>query len=310
MTALSGAHVSYIADVSLEAAQRAGASYGVDSFGLPADLSALPSTDVVLLAIPVGARIPFYELFAARGTAVFAEKPLAIAGADAERICGLYADHRLACGFQRRAFATVDIARSAVAENWFGPIRSISIEEGARTAKTGTDARFYDDWSAAGGGILMDLGCHSLDMALFVSGATEAVPLHQRFVFDESIDRELRAGLRFRGPRGEFDVDLHVTWLAPTTNTLRIQFDACSLTLSCYPELCVNICDCDGHPVEINLTSRRRRAVTVYQAFYLEWEAFLDGARAQRASAFSGRSCLPTIRAVEALYAAGRRRRD
>jgi len=59
------------------------------------------------------------------------------------------------------------VVRTAVRENWFGPVRGISIEEGSRTTKTGTDGRFYDDFTAGRGGILMDLGCHSLDVALF-----------------------------------------------------------------------------------------------------------------------------------------------
>ena len=30
----------------------------------------------------------------------------------------------------------------------------------------------------------MDLGCHSLDMAMYIAGAIEAIPAEQRFVFD------------------------------------------------------------------------------------------------------------------------------
>jgi len=76
MTAMNGVRIAYIADVNLNAARQAGASYGIDSLGLDGDPSSLPSTDVALLAIPVGARAPFYELFAGRGTAVFAESLL------------------------------------------------------------------------------------------------------------------------------------------------------------------------------------------------------------------------------------------
>ena len=43
-------------------------------------------------------------------------------------------------------------------------------------------------------------------------------------------------------------------------------------------------------------------ATTVYQAFYLEWMAFLDGVRTGQASEFSARSALATVGAVEALY--------
>jgi predicted dehydrogenase len=243
-------------------------------------------------------------MFAERGTCVLAEKPLAACGADAERICGLYPEYSLVCGFQRRSYASVALARLVVAENWFDRLRSISISEGALTTKTGADSRFYDDTSG-GGGVLMDLGCHSLDMAMYISNATEAIPREQRFVYDGGVDREVEAHLTLRTAHGSCELDYLVTWLRPAENTIALHFDNCTATLSCHPAQDLEIHGKNGHAAS-SLTMKHAGAATVYQAFYLEWTAFLEGVRGRRASMFNARSCLPTIRAVEALYRAGK----
>lgn len=308
LTACEGIRIVYVADKNPAAARSVAGSYEVVPITVAdnaADsLDKLPQTDVVLLAVPVTARLPYYEMFAERGTCVLAEKPLAACGADAERICGLYPEYSLVCGFQRRSYASVALARLVVAENWFDRLRSISISEGALTTKTGADSRFYDDTSG-GGGVLMDLGCHSLDMAMYISNATEAIPREQRFVYDGGVDREVEAHLTLRTAHGSCELDYLVTWLRPAENTIALHFDNCTATLSCHPAQDLEIHGKNGHAAS-SLTMKHAGAATVYQAFYLEWTAFLEGVRGRRASMFNARSCLPTIRAVEALYRAGK----
>jgi predicted dehydrogenase len=307
LSACEGIRIAYVADKNPEASQSVGGSYKLAAVTVTDNLDRLPQTDVVLLAVPVTARQPYYELFAKRGTCVLAEKPLAVGCSEAERICGLYPEYSLACGFQRRSYASVVLARLLVAENWFGPLRSISISEGALTTKTGADSRFYDDAAAGGGGVLMDLGCHSLDLAMHISNATEGIPTEQRFVYDGGVDREIEAHLTLRTAHGSCELDYLVTWLRPAKNVIALRFENCTIALSCRPAEDLEIHSTqNGRPAPL-LRMKRAGATTVYQAFYLEWMAFLDGVRSRQASTFNARSCLPTIRAVEALYMAGKR---
>jgi predicted dehydrogenase len=306
LSTCEGIRIAYVADRNSETAQSVAASYKLTPVTALDDLNHLPQTDVVLLAVPVTARMPYYELFARRGTCVLAEKPLAASSADAERVCNLYPDYSLACGFQRRTYSSVALARLLVAENWFGPVRSMSVSEGALTTKTGADSRFYDD-ATSGGGVLMDLGCHSLDTAIYITNATEAIPVEQRFIFDGGIDRELKALLTLRTPLGACDLDYLVTWLRPAENVIELRFDNCTVVVPCLPARELEIRGSRNGRVAASLAMKQSGASTVYQAFYLEWMAFLDGVRNQQASQFKARSCLPTIRAVEALYRAGKR---
>ncbi len=302
LTACDGIRIAYVADKKAQSARAVGESYKLTAITVPANIEDLPVSDVVLLAVPVSARAPYYELFARRKTAVLAEKPLAISGADAERICAMYSDYALACGFQRRSFATAVLARRAVAEKWFGTLRGVQVSEGSLTTKTGVDSHFYDQPSA-GGGVLMDLGCHSLDLAMYISGASAAIPVEHRFVFDDDIDREIEARLTLETPNGPCPLHYFVTWLRPAKNTIDLRFDNCTVSLSCRPGETLEIRSNIGGRLAALLAANGAGASTVYQAFYLEWTAFLDGVRTRQASKFSARSCLPTVRAVEALYA-------
>ncbi len=305
LSACEGIRIAYVADKNPEAAKSVAGSYRIAP--VTADsLDMLPQTDVVLLAVPVTARLPYYELFAKRGTSVLAEKPLAVGVSEAERICGLYPEYSLACGFQRRSYASVVLARLLVAENWFGPLRSISISEGALTTKTGADSRFYDDAASGGGGVLMDLGCHSLDVAIYISNATEAIPVTQRFVFDDGVDRLIDAHLTLRTATGSCQLDYSVTWLRPARNTIELRFENCTVELPCRPSQDIQIHGAQNGRDVASLGMKHAGAATIYQAFYLEWMAFLGGVRSRQASKFNARSCLPTIRAVEALYRAGK----
>jgi len=307
LSACEGIRIAYIADKNPEAAQSVAGSYKVAPVTVTGNLDMLPQTDAVLLAVPVTARLPYYELFAKRGACVLAEKPLAVGGSEAERVCGLYPEYALACGFQRRSYANVVLARLLVAENWFGPLRSISISEGALTTKTGADSRFYDDATSGGGGVLMDLGCHSLDMAIYISNAAEAIPVEQRFVFDGGVDREIDAHLTLRTVHGSCELYYLVTWLRPAKNAMELRFENCTVELSCRPSQDIEIHGAQNGRDVASLGMKHAGAATIYQAFYLEWMAFLAGVRSRQASRFNARSCLPTIRAVEALYSAGKR---
>jgi predicted dehydrogenase len=153
----------------------------------------------------------------------------------------------------------------------------------------------------------MDLGCHSLDLAMHISGASAATPVEHRFVFDDDVDREIEAHLTLETPDGPCPLHYFVTWLRPAKNTIDLRFERCTVSLSCRPAEALEIRgNIDGrHPA--SLSAKGAGAATVYQAFYLEWMAFLGGVRTRQASKFSARSCLPTVRAVEALYAEGKR---
>ena len=304
LSSCEGVRLAYIADKNSRAADFLAKTFRTSAVTVSEDADELPPADVVLLAVPAAARTRYYELFANRGAAVLAEKPLATSLRDAQRACALFPDFALACGFQRRGYATVALARTLIAENWFGPLRSISIAEGALTTKTGVDSRFYDE-GGSGGGVLMDLGCHSLDIALFISGATSVTIERQRFVMDGEVDREIEAQMILQTLQGACALDYLVSWLQPTENLIRLRFDNCVASFSVRPADRIEVRGLSDSHIA-SLSANAAGASTIYQAFYLEWKAFLRGVRNHEPSMFSAQSALPTVAAVEALYNARR----
>ena len=152
----------------------------------------------------------------------------------------------------------------------------------------------------------MDLGCHSLDLAIWISEASEVAVCDQHFVFDNGVDREVEAHLLLQTSRGSCKLDYFVTWLRPTDNVIRLQFDHCAVSLPCQPAKNLEVRGSHNDRHIALLSDNDAKATTVYQAFYLEWMAFLEGVRNRQASEFSARSALTTVRAIEALYNAGK----
>ncbi len=303
LSACEGVRLAYIADVNTNAARLAAGIFHSQAIAIPSDLDQFADCDVVLLAIPVQSRMPYYELFGRRGTPVLAEKPFAVSYDQGTRICSLFSPSALACGFQRRSYATVRLARKIVAANWFGPLRAISVAEGALTTKTGTDARFYD--SGDSGGVLMDLGCHALDLALQISGAKSTTLIDEHFIFDGDVDREVSAHMLLHTDSAACEMHYTVTWLRAMENNIQLHFDHCTASLSCRPSEHIVIRDSSGAQSS-ELLLAKDGARTVYQAFYLEWMSFLNGVRKREPSEFSAASALNTVAAVETLYQAAR----
>jgi len=185
--------IGWIYDHRRERAQALAHAYGIPAVhSVAAD--GLPACDVALLAIPVDVRGEYLRHFSRNGTAVLCEKPFAISLAEHDKIVDDFPAHALACGFMRRFYRSTRLLRYLVTTEMLGPLRGIEVSEGDRSKGSGVDSSFLDDPRfAASRGVLMDLGSHSLDLALYISGAKS---------FDiESCSKELDGNIGWRGPR-------------------------------------------------------------------------------------------------------------
>jgi predicted dehydrogenase len=298
--------VVWVMDADAERARTVATAYGVPSAMLPSSLAELPTADVVLLAIPVGARFPYYEALATRGTAVFGEKPFAVNSAEHKKIIGLFAPHRIACGYMRRTFESSVLFKHAISQRWFGPLRSMRISEGTRGTATGYDISAYDDFKASGGGVLITLGIHSLDLVLYLTGATGFEVLQCRLVMDGSIDRKVEARVRLNGVRAAegntCELDYCVSWLDRQENIIEVQFAEARLCAAIPVGSAVELRGADEHSALVTLVPTDPGARTPNQAFFLEWEHFLNGLGAGRPCIVSAHSALLTAELVDALY--------
>ncbi|MDQ6949654.1 MAG: Gfo/Idh/MocA family oxidoreductase [Actinomycetota bacterium] len=299
-----GIRVIYVADISEPAVHRAARTHGCTPLVLDVgDMASLPHSDMVLLSVPVGARSPYYKQLAEHSTAVYAEKPVATTVEGAIILQGLFPDHLIACGFQRRYYANFGLLRRAVSEGWFGNLRAVVVSEGARTGATGVDWSFREIRQLSGGGILMDLGCHSLDLMQILTGTAKFEILEQQLTLDDEVDREVDLSLRCYSTEGnEVALRLTLSWLRPIPNMFRLDFDTCSLITTGRPDAQVGIISKGSQQTAVSLGSDLGLATTVNGAIRLAWRSLLRSATSGDPCPLSVASCLSTVDLIDQVY--------
>jgi predicted dehydrogenase len=196
----------------------------------PCSPAELPPCDVALIAIPVRVRGACCDTFSARETAVLAEKRFAVSAVEHLAISERFEPHRLARGYMRRFYSSTRPLRDLVRTRPFGrPVR-MKISEWNRTTGSHVDRSYLDDSrQSALGGILSELGCHSLDVALFITGARAFDAQACELVFDGAVDRKISATIRLAEseylPDSGLCLDYCVSWLDRQTNTMTLEFE-------------------------------------------------------------------------------------
>ncbi len=151
-------------------------------FGAPAtqDLAAFLSTpglNAVYVAAPNHAHRALVEAVAAAGLPVLCEKPMATTLADAQAMVGACsrAGVRYGTAFDQRHHAAHQHLRSLIATGTIGTVTAIRIVYACWLPATwAPDATSTDNWridpARAGGGALMDLAPHGLDLSAYLLG--------------------------------------------------------------------------------------------------------------------------------------------
>ncbi len=304
LKSVPGIRVAWLSDHDSRRADALGTAYGVPAVGArsPGDL---PPCEVALLAVPVEARLPYLREFAARGTAVLCEKPFALSEDSHREVASLFVPSRLACGYMRRFYRSVQLARDVLTNGWLGPLRHLSIREGGRSRGAGVSQSFLDDPKLGSSrGVLADLGSHTLDLALFLTGATQFEVTSRDVVRDEAVDRKVSATILLGPAESKVEFDYCVSWLDRQPNEVRLTFDRCSLWFGLSPAGPLYL-GTAGHTRALELSvSAAAGALTYGQAFYLQWQAFLAGLRENTESPVSAQSCLGTTILMERLLQA------
>ncbi len=299
--------VTWICDSRAERARALGKTYGVRAVR-PLALSDLPQCDVALVAIPVEARRDYLLHFARGGTAVLCEKPFAMTAHTHRELVALFPPYALGCGFMRRFYRSTTLLRHIVTSDMLGAPRKIHVSEGNRSKGSGVDSSFLDDPRlGASRGVLMDLGSHSIDLALFVCGAERFEVTSSKKELDGAVDRKVTATAKLHRSTGAsartMELDYGVSWVDRQTNQIRLHFEQAIVWSELGVAGSVFLGDPASPRKSVLLTSPLPGATTFNQAFYLEWRSFLDGVRTQRESLVSARSALLTTALSEQLLA-------
>ena len=183
--------------------------------------------DLALVASPVS----FHEAHCLHaldaGIAVLCEKPLAANTASAERMIAAARKNEsiLAVGLLRRFYSNVQFIRQTIQSRTLGSVLSFSIQEGGPfNWPARSDSFFRKD--IAGGGVLLDIGVHVLDLIVHWFGEPQALLYSDDAM--GGVEANCRIELSYpKGVRGT----IHLSRDWATSNRYIIRFERGTLTL-------------------------------------------------------------------------------
>jgi predicted dehydrogenase len=188
-----------------EAAPAAGRARGLEEL-LERDL------DGVVIATPSALHAEQTVAALERGLAVFCQKPLARDAAETQRVLAAArgADRLLGVDLSYRHVEALRAARRAVEAGEIGRLHSLDL---AFHNAYGPDKPWFTDPELAGGGCLIDLGTHLVDLALWLTGAEEVAVATARTLslHGHGVEDQASAELAL----GEVRARLACSWFQP-----------------------------------------------------------------------------------------------
>jgi predicted dehydrogenase len=305
LLSLDRVQVAWIADRNVERAKLVGGVYGIPSLEMPADATRLPPADVVLLAIPYGARPPIYEALASRGTAVYAEKPLARSTSEFDALCHNFPGSRLGVGFQRRSSASVRALARIIKDSLFGQLRSTRVEFGTIGARSGS---YQFDVALAGGGPLFDVAVHAIDAALHVTNATSVTVRDAHVILDNGLDRHTDAVFDIdTTTSGRTTFEIFVTTLRHVHPRNTYVFEHATIVHEMWTDGSLAISSRAGaEAFRLTDAAVGGYPVTAAQVLHAHWSSFLDGVRSGTPNYASAATSRPVVEVIEQIYARAR----
>jgi len=183
--------------------------------------------DLAIVASPVSSHEAHAIRALAAGIAVLCEKPLAANAAAADRMIAAALKHRriLAVGLLRRFYSNVQFTRQVIQNKTLGSVTSFSIQEGGPFNWPARSDSFFRK-NTAGGGVLLDIGVHVLDLVVHWFGEP------QELTYADDAMGGLEANCRMElFYSGGFKGTVHLSRDWKTSNLYVIEFERGTLKL-------------------------------------------------------------------------------
>ncbi len=299
--AAAGLEVVALVDSDLERAQGLAASHGIGAVASRID-DINAAFDAAIVATPSFLHAPLSIALLERGVHVLVEKPLAIDRASALALVDA-ADRssaQLHVGQMHRFFEQNQIVRDLLAGGALGSIRGFSVRLGMVEAWT-TATSYATDRQQAGGGVLMDLGSHLLDLVHWWFGSTRLVSY--RDDAHGGVEAECEVEVRVGGETSEVFGTLSISRLRSMRNVIRITGTEQWLESDIGPgqvRLYAGISSTHegaADPLVLGASNPAYR-----DAFVRQLQAFADAVQGSTDPSVPGRDVLPTLELILQCY--------
>lgn len=295
--------VSWVTDINDRRAKQVARKYGVKWLPMPLQLEQLPLTDIVLLAIPYGAREPYYKVLGERETAIYVEKPLARTVAEYKQLNSQFLPSKFAVGFQRRSLGAVSLLKKMVAEEVFGRLIKVEFRHGG-SATVFNGKAFSSDSQLAAGGVFFEHGIHGLDLAIFISGAKKAKSYRVNTIIEKGFDVHAEGQITLTNSSNEFEFDFKVSWLAEVGEGLTFVFANAVVDMS-IGNPGISLKSCDGKTLLTLADTTNLYPTTGFQSGGEFWRSFITAIQTETENYTSMSSFLLTTEIIEQIYARG-----
>ncbi|MDT7041526.1 Gfo/Idh/MocA family oxidoreductase [Candidatus Nitronereus thalassa] len=259
--------------------------------------------DGVIIGLPNYLHASVSKEFLTKGIAVLVEKPMALTVTDAEEMVDLAKRHAvpLQVGLMSRYFKGAQLIKRALMNDWLGKLEGFSLENG-----------LLYDWPAASGGIvlkdqagggqLVDIGSHMLDLLLWWFGEVKDVEYRDDSLGGVESDCEL--SLTLDGPTGPVSGTVVLSRLRNLSNVVRIvgeqftlEWDLSSMdSVRMWPTH-----EVEGHSRFIT-DSQSERPQSWHDAFVIQLEMFAQSILTGERALTSGDGALGTVALIEQCY--------
>jgi predicted dehydrogenase len=165
---------------SAERAQEFGERRGIATrYTEMADLCADENVDMVVIALPNHLHVEAATLAASNGKAIVCTKPLARNAEEAAEMVRAVREAGVLAGYAETEVFSPNVmkAREMIESGGIGDVLSVR----AREAHSGPHAEHFWDAELAGGGALLDMGCHTIEAARYFFG--KDVPVTEAFAW-------------------------------------------------------------------------------------------------------------------------------
>jgi predicted dehydrogenase len=203
----TAARFTAVADVRPDAARAFAEDVGCAAYEDHEKLAKEAGCDAVIVCTPPATHPEICAAFFERGISVLCEKPVAIDSAAAQRMIEAAARAEVVFTMASKFRYVDDVirAKSILASGLLG---EIVLFENAFTSRVDMSRRWNSDPKIAGGGVLIDNGTHSVDIARYFLGPIEAVEaVEGRRVQGLAVEDTVRLFLRTQaGVLGSIDL--------------------------------------------------------------------------------------------------------
>jgi predicted dehydrogenase len=221
--------IAALVDKNLARAQFLGEKFGIVT--RIDDYRQLPdNVNGVIVGLPHYLHAPVTIEFLEREMPVLVEKPMALNLEEAEAMVRAANKNKvvLQIGLMNRFCRGAQVVKRAIDENWLGRVRSFTVEWGF-VYDWPVASGFFFSKEQAGGGVLIDLGSHVLDLLLWWFG--DVASLEYKDDSLGGVETECWLSLALHGPAGSVEGTVTLSRLRKLTNKARIVGDR--FTIEC-----------------------------------------------------------------------------